>query len=69
MAFYRSADGDMVDLICFDYYGTHDGGVVEAVYAHNRDLATYPAKLPAGVLIELLDRPPATPVATRRLWD
>lgn len=48
---YRTRDGDVLDAICWAYYGRVD--VVPAVLEANRDLARLGPVLPAGVLIEL----------------
>ena len=51
---YRTKDGDMLDQICFNYYGSTLGGQVEATTEANRDLdlGQY-VTLPAGLLITL----------------
>lgn len=48
---YRTRDGDVLDAICWTYYGRVD--VVPAVLEANRDLARLGPVLPAGVLVEL----------------
>ncbi len=64
---YRTKDGDVLDLICRNYYGDAPHSV-EAVYDHNPKLADFGPILPAGIVIDL---PEAAPVeaATIRLWD
>ena len=51
---YTTRDGDSLDLICFNYYGSSLGGQVEAVLAANRslDLGQY-IVFPAGIVISL----------------
>ena len=51
---YRTKEGDMLDQICFNYYGSTLGGQVEATIEANRnlDLGQY-VTLPAGLLITL----------------
>ena len=49
---YTTKEGDMVDLICWRFYGT-TGGVVEEVLKSNPDLKNQPDKLPANLEIKL----------------
>lgn len=55
---YISKDGEILDFICWLYYG-RTTGVVENVLIANRHLAEYDAVLPAGVQINLptIDEP------------
>ena len=55
-ATYTTKMGDMVDLICFRYYGRHVG-TAEVVLAANRGLAAHGEVLPAGLVIVLPDLP------------
>lgn len=48
---YMTRDGDMVDLIAFETYGTEDAR--EAIYEANPGLADLSLTLPAGVTITL----------------
>ncbi len=52
---YVTKDGDMVDLIVFDHYGSTSGGLVEAVLDCNIGLADLGPVLPAGVVLRLPD--------------
>lgn len=63
---YRTQQGDVLDKICFDYYGRED--VVEFVLESNPGLADQGVSLPAGLLIILPDvvEPEQSVV---RLWD
>ena len=63
---YRCKDGDMLDAVCFGYYG-HENAV-EAVLEANPDLATIGVKLTPGLIIELPDLPEPEK-ATISLWD
>jgi len=54
MAKYRTKDGDMLDVICRNYYGD-DHRYVEAVLEANSELAGLGPKLPSGLIIELPD--------------
>lgn len=66
---YTTKDGDVVDDICYRYYGTLDGRVFEQVLAANPGLAARGPVLAAGVVIEL---PVITSTATTqgvRLWS
>ena len=53
-AIYTTKAGDMLDLICFNYYGSTLNGQVEATLAANPtlDLGQY-ITLPAGLKITL----------------
>lgn len=64
---YRTKDGDMLDLICRNFYGDAPYSV-EAVLDANAGLAKLGPVLPSGTLIDL---PPAQPITTPtiRLWD
>jgi len=48
---YMTRDGDMVDLIAFEHFGTEDAR--EAIYEANPGLADLGLTLPAGVTITL----------------
>ncbi len=65
---YRCKDGDMLDAICFKYYGSQIG-TAEAVLEANPGLAEHGPMLPAGLVIELpdIDAPQAEKAV--RLWD
>lgn len=49
---YLTSDGDVIDRICWDYYGTNLR-VTEAVLNRNRYLCEHPVILPAGLIITL----------------
>lgn len=69
MTEYITSDGDTVDQIAWNYYGTRDGLVVEQLLDANNGLADLGPALPAGVTIVL---PEMTLPATQegvRLWD
>lgn len=53
-ATYQTQQGDMIDLIAFNYYGGTLNGEVEAILAANSslDLGQY-VTLPAGISITL----------------
>lgn len=57
----RTADGDRLDLICYQFYG-HLNGCVEFVLsqAENTHLANLQQPFKAGVLIYLPEMPTAT---------
>jgi phage tail protein X len=50
----RTSDGDVLDSLCYVYYGRL-AGVVEAVLAANPGLADQPQPFASGVLIVLPD--------------
>lgn len=49
---YLTTDLEMVDRICWNYYGFLKG-TVEAVLARNPWISVYPARLPKGLLLTL----------------
>lgn len=55
----RTADGDLLDTLCQNYYG-HLNRSVEAVLAANQGLADEPQPFRAGLLIKLPDLVVAT---------
>lgn len=65
---YRTADGDMLDDLCWRYYG-QQAGAVERVMAANPGLAERGPVYPAGTLITLPDLPPPQTRRPVRLWD
>ena len=68
---YRTVEGDVVDLIAFDHYGTSKG-TTEAIYDANRGLADHGPILPGGLLITLPVVTAQAQLKTRRviqLWD
>lgn len=67
-ATYRTSDGDMIDAICWKYYGRTQGAV-EAVLAANPKLSDYGPVLDAGILIVLPDLPAADSVEVVKLWS
>lgn len=67
---YVTKQGEMLDLICFRFYG-RSGQVTEAVLAANPGLAALGPILPFGTRI-LLPDPPAEKTVARplvSLWD
>ncbi|MCF6766190.1 tail protein X [Thiotrichales bacterium 19S3-7] len=66
MAKYITKTGDMLDDICYQYYGTES--VTFKVLEANRDLADLGEILPSGIEIELPDFPPPERRAVK-LWE
>ncbi|MBN4078883.1 tail protein X [Gammaproteobacteria bacterium AH-315-C21] len=67
MVTYSTKDGDVLDQICLEYYGSTT--VTEQVLEVNRNLADVGPILPSGIIIQLPDLP--TPNEQRdivRLW-
>lgn len=50
----RTRDGDLLDSLCFAYYGRVEG-MVEAVLSANRGLSLQPQPFTAGIEIYLPD--------------
>lgn len=65
---YRTKDGDMLDRICWEYYG-QQAGAVEAVLEANPGLGDKGPVFIAGLEITLPDLAPAANETTIRLWD
>lgn len=64
---FRTADGDLLDRLCYHRYG-HLNGCVEAVLDSNPGLAEEPQPLRAGIIIQLPDL--VAPADQQvRLWD
>ena len=65
---YRTKEGDRLDQICFNHYGSVD--VIVRVMEANPWTASY-AVLPAGELITLpdIDQPGLFDNANERVWD
>jgi len=63
-----SGQGDTVDLICLRHYG-YTAGVTEQVLLQNPGLAARGPILPAGVAIELPERPARQEISMINLWD
>lgn len=67
MTRYQTKDGDVLDLICLNHYGSVDAAL-NAVLVANPGLSSNEPVLPAGILILLPDLGVST-VASIRLWD
>ncbi len=66
---YRTKDGDMLDRICWEYYG-NASGTVEAVLVANPGLGDQGTVFSAGQKITLPDlEPDIAETTTVRLWD
>lgn len=65
---YRTKTGDMIDAVCFNYYGASPGAV-EQVYEANRGLADYGPVLPSALIIILPTLPAPKTTAMVKLWD
>ncbi|MCP8463097.1 tail protein X [Pseudomonas sp. ZM23] len=64
---FRTADGDLLDRLCYQRYG-HLNGCVEAVLDANPGLADEPQPLRGGLVI-LLPELAAQADPQVRLWD
>jgi phage tail protein X len=68
-ATYQTKQHDVLDDVVARYYGDTGSRIVETVLEANPGLADIGPVMPAGILIELPDRPtPPTP-ARKKLWD
>jgi phage tail protein X len=68
MITYVTKDGDVLDAICWKYYGSTTG-VVEKVLEANRHLAELGAIFSAGVKIVLPDLTPEEETESVKLWS
>jgi phage tail protein X len=68
---YITRDGDVLDMIVYQQYGTTENGIVETVLAANVGLASNGPVLPAGISITLPDAATLQPTTTTgvSLWD
>lgn len=67
-AIYFTSDGDFLDLIAFNFYGTHDGTTV-LLYEANRDIALVDQPFVAGLTITLPPRAEPEAPAQIQLWE
>lgn len=67
MSTYRTSDGEMVDAICLDHYGSED--MVEQVYEANPGLAERGPVLPLGLVLTLPKKAVAPVAKPLRLWS
>lgn len=68
MITYVTKDGDVLDAICWKYYG-NTTGVVEKVLQANRHLAELGAIFSAGVKIVLPDLAQEEETESVKLWS
>lgn len=68
MITYTTKDGDVLDLICWKYYGS-TSGAVEKVLEANRHLANLGAVFSAGVKIILPDLASEEETESVKLWS
>jgi phage tail protein X len=73
MISHITKDGDVLDLICWKYYGSTSSslshGTVEKVLEANRHLANLDAVFAAGVKIILPDLTKAEEAESIKLWS
>jgi len=68
VVYYRSKEGDTVDLIAWRYYGRQNDLIVERVIEANPGIADEGPVLPAGLRLALPDIPEENRTASVRLW-
>ncbi len=68
MITYITKDGDVLDAICFKYYGS-TSGTVEKVLEANRHLAELGAIFNAGIKIVLPDLSQEEETESIKLWS
>jgi phage tail protein X len=68
MTKYRTKNNDMIDAICYKFYGGQ-AGTVEQVFEANHGLADYGPVLPSALIIELPVIAEAAAAKTVKLWD
>lgn len=69
MLTYSTKDGDMVDWIAYQHYGTTSSRVVEQLLDANHGLADRGPVLPAGIIINLPEIDTAATAQGLKLWD
>ena len=67
MIIYNTKDGDVLDDICYRFYG-HLDGTVEKVLEANDFLGFQPPVLPAGLKFQLPEINDKKSTQTVRLW-
>lgn len=65
---YLTKEGEMLDLICWKYYGA-TRGVVEVVLEANPGIAEYSCSLPAGLKIRLPIIKKPLKKSVLKVWD
>ena len=68
MITYTTKDGDILDDICYIYYG-HLTGTVEKVMQANYRLSQYEPILPAGIKIILPEIKTKSSIDIVRMWE
>lgn len=68
MIIYVTKDGDVLDAICWEYYGSTTG-IVEKVLEANRHIADMGAIFEAGVKITLPDLDQEEATESVKLWS
>lgn len=66
---YLTKIGDTADYICWKYYGSQDGQIVEQLLAANPGLSDRGPVLPAGITIYLPEIKSNTATTGVRLWE
>ncbi|MGB0960237.1 MAG: tail protein X [Halocynthiibacter sp.] len=66
MSTYTTIEGDMIDAICKDHYGTET--MLETVMDANPGLSRLGPKLPRGVTVLLPPKPADKTKTPLRLW-
>lgn len=69
VATYITSEGELLDQIAFNYYGSTSNRVVEQVLEANAGLADYGPVLPAGLSIALPVIQQPTETKGVKLWD
>lgn len=65
---YIAEEGDTVDTVVFEYFGTTSNGIVEQILAANPGLADLGPRLPAGTRIVIPAIDTTAQVQGVRLW-
>ncbi len=68
-ATYTTRPGDVLDSVCWTYYGTLDGRIYEQVLEANPGLAALGPVLPGGVVITLPSLASSASTAGVKLWS
>lgn len=70
MAIVITNEGDVLDGVCYNFYGMVDGNILQEVLDANQNIQDHGIIFEAGVEITLPDEIQATQVRTVvKLWD
>lgn len=66
--FYRTIDGDMMDLLAFKQYGL-SSLTTEVLLDVNYRIADNPIRMPSGIVVDLPPQRPPPEASIIKLWN